>query len=170
MKRCPMCGKWGWFLILYYGLCEDCLDSVKSSAMQGKIFIDNRLANRYNNVKDLFIIEAINELEKKIKEKIIPTAIASNPEEAKVIFILSDGFNYAGRYSDGSIAGRVDIKLQIKDRKENLLFSETFEGTPPADKIYRRPNELASTVTGCKFQFNYIPLFQLRSTSLHKSI
>jgi DNA modification methylase len=22
----------------------------------------------------------------------------------------------------------------------------------------------------CKFQFNYIPLFQLRSTSLHKSI
>jgi hypothetical protein len=148
MKRCPVCGKKGWFLILINGLCEDCLNSKRTNAMQGKLFINNFLTNRYNSFKDSYEIKGINDSVRKLQEKIVSSAIAGSLEEATVIITLSIDSTVVGRYSDGSFAEKANIKVHITDNERNLLFSETFEGIQPADKIYRRPNELAGTVTG----------------------
>jgi hypothetical protein len=148
MKRCPVCGKKGWFLVLINGLCEDCLNSKRSKAFQGRLFINNFLTNKYNSLKDSYEIKVINETVGKLKKKIVPSAIAGSPEDATVIITLSIDSAIVGRYSDGSFAEKANIKVHITDNERNLLFGETFEGIPPADKIYRRPNELARTVTG----------------------
>jgi hypothetical protein len=170
MKRCPKCGKKGWFLILYNGLCEDCLDNTRSNAMQGKVYINKILTTRYNNLKDSYQFKFLEEFPGKIQEKIIPTAIADTPEEAQAIITISINSTIVGRYSDGSFAERADIKLLINDKEGNLLFNETFEGTPPADKIFKMSNEHAKTVTGSipnKIVLSYMDNL-LRRYRIHK--
>ena len=116
--------------------------------MQGKWFIINHLTGSYNPAKDAYKIMELNNLVSKIQEKIVPNVIAKSIDQADVIITLSDVSKTIGHYSDGSIAERLDIRLEIKTKEEKILFDKTFYGAKPPDKIYKMLNERANSVQG----------------------